>query len=107
MNKTIRNKEFAKLMKEYCEGEYHGYEFQDFLDIFVEVVQEVVLRGDEVQLYGLGTFKPRVNASRKVYSGILDKKVDTQECITLQFRASEVTQDRMRKRSRENAVRGN
>jgi len=57
---TINRKALAKMMAEWNE-EYLVYECEDILDIFTEVIEQLVKEGHTIALDGFGTFQPKIN----------------------------------------------
>ena len=62
LNKTpaINRKTLASMMAELSE-DYLVYECSDMLDIFTEVIEQLVKEGHTIALDGFGSFQPKVN----------------------------------------------
>ena len=62
MNKTpaINRKTLASRMAEIS-SDYLVYECSDMLDIFTEVIEQLVKEGHTIALDGFGSFQPKVN----------------------------------------------
>lgn len=56
----ITTKELIKLM--YSKNKnYHLYEYAEILDVFFEIIPELIINDTEVQIDRFGTFSPRYN----------------------------------------------
>ena len=62
MSKTpaINRKALAKMMSEWNE-DYLVYECSDMLDIFTEVIEQLIKEGHTIALDGFGSFQPKIN----------------------------------------------
>lgn len=57
---AINRKALAKMMSDWND-DYLVYECSDMLDIFTEVIEQLVKDGHTIALDGFGTFQPKVN----------------------------------------------
>lgn len=63
----LLHKDLARYMNEKSDA-YHIYEYDDMLKVFVKALQELTMKGEVIQLRGLGTFYPHATPERKVYN---------------------------------------
>lgn len=57
---NINRKTLASVMAEYSE-DYLVYECEDMLNIFTEVIEQLVKEGHTIALDGFGTFQSKIN----------------------------------------------
>lgn len=88
-SQIIRNVSLAKIMAEY-DNSYHLYEYKDFLEIFTEVITQLVSEGKEVQLEQFGTFSPKSNPAKRLYSPLKNIYVDHPSSMGFRFIVSRV-----------------
>lgn len=96
MSEVIKTKDLAKLLAEASGREYYIYECMDFLELFCQVIEEEVQKGNEVVLRGFGSFAPKYNKARQVIDPTTRLWYDTEKSMTMQFVVSKVLQDRVR-----------
>ena len=103
-NKTqvINRKALAKMMSEWNE-EYLVYECEDMLDIFTEVIEQLVKEGHTIALDGFGSFQPKINpafTTASLKSGTLEM-VDYPGSTTLKFTPAVSMQKRIKSYTKE------
>ena len=104
MSKTpaINRKALAKMMSEWNE-EYLVYECSDMLDIFTEVIEQLVKEGHTIALDGFGTFQPKINpafTTASLKSGTLEM-VDYPGSVTMKFTPAVSLQKRIKSYTKE------
>jgi nucleoid DNA-binding protein len=57
---NINRKMMASMMAE-ASPDYLVYECEDFIDLFTEVIEQLVKEGHTIALDGFGTFQPKIN----------------------------------------------
>ena len=104
MSKTpaINRKALAKMMSEWNE-EYLVYECSDMLDIFTEVIEQLVKEGHTIALDGFGSFQPKINpafTTASLKSGTLEM-VDYPGSVTMKFTPAVSLQKRIKSYTKE------
>lgn len=59
-SQNINRKTLASMMAELS-PDYLVYECSDILDIFTEVIEQLIKEGHTIALDGFGTFQPKIN----------------------------------------------
>ena len=99
---AINRKNLAAMMAELSE-DYLVYECEDMLDIFTEVVEQLIKEGHTIALDGFGSFKPKNNpafTTASLKSGTLEM-VDYPGSITLKFTPAVSLQKRIKSYTKE------
>lgn len=99
---VINRKVLAKMMAEWNE-EYLVYECSDILDIFTEVIEQLVKEGYTIALDGFGTFQPKINpafTTASLKSGTLEM-VDYPGSTTMKFTPAVSMQKRIKSYTKE------
>jgi len=104
LNKTpaINRKILAKMMADWND-EYLVYECSDILDIFTEVIEQLIKDGRTIALDGFGTFQPKINpafTTASLKSGTLEM-VDYPGSTTMKFTTAPSLQDRVKAYTKE------
>jgi len=104
LNKTpaINRKVLAKMMAEWNE-EYLVYECSDMLDVFTEVIEQLIKEGHTIALDGFGTFQPKINpafTTASLKSGTLEM-VDYPGSVTMKFTPAVSLQKRIKSYTKE------
>ena len=104
LNKTpaINRKTLAKMMAEWSD-EYLVYECEDMLDIFTEVIEQLVKEGHTIALDGFGSFQPKVNPAFTTASLKSDtlEMVDYTGSTTMKFTPAASLQKRIKSYTKE------
>ena len=102
MSKTpaINRKALAKMMSEWNE-EYLVYECEDMLDIFTEVIEQLVKEGHTIALDGFGSFQPKINPAFTTMSLTSDERVSYSQSTTLKFTPAVSMQKRIKSYTKE------
>jgi len=104
LNKTpaINRKNLAAMMAELS-PDYLVYECSDMLDIFTQVVEQLVKEGHTIALDGFGSFKPKNNpafTTASLKTGTLEM-VEYPGSTTMKFTAAPSLQDRIKAYTKE------
>ena len=104
MSKTpaINRKTLASMMAEIS-SDYLVYECSDMLDIFTEVIEQLVKEGHTIALDGFGSFQPKINpafTTASLKSGTLEM-VDYPGSTTLKFTPAVSMQKRIKSYTKE------
>lgn len=94
---TINRKALAKMMADWND-DYLVYECSDILDIFTEVIEQLIKDGRTIALDGFGTFQPKINpafTTASLKSGTLEM-VDYPGSTTLKFTPAVSLQKRIK-----------
>jgi len=102
-NKTqvINRKTLAGMMAELS-PDYLVYECEDMLDIFTEVIEQLIKEGHTIALDGFGSFQPKVNPEFTTLS--FKKEVDYvtyPSSITMKFTPAASLQKRIKSYTKE------
>lgn len=84
---VLTNKELAKAMNVYC-PKYHLYEYEDFLDIFQEVIQQELIVDNTVKVSVLGTFSLKTSAAKRAWNINTKEWSIRPETYTVRFKPS-------------------
>ena len=101
MKQIIRNKELAKILKEYSSA-YHAYEFEDFLEILAAVIPQLVAEDKTVKILDLGDFIPKHVKDKTMYSPLTGLTTEIKGGINLAFKPSPSVNKKVRERSQQN-----
>jgi nucleoid DNA-binding protein len=104
MNETINKKKIAELMSETSEGEYYIYECRDMLDLFCKVIHTEILKGNKVELAGLGCFVPKYSKAKRLFDMNNGGYINTEPSVTLKFRTSAVFNAKLKKTFKQNVI---
>jgi len=99
---AINRKALAKMMAELS-PDYLVYECSDILDIFTEVIEQLVKEGHIIALDGFGTFQPKINpafTTASLKSGTLEM-VDYPGSVTMKFTPAVSLQKRIKEYTKE------
>ena len=101
-NKTqaINRKALAKMMSEWNE-EYLVYECEDMLDIFTEVIEQLVKEGHTIALDGFGTFQSKINPAFTTTGLKSGERVTYAESTTMKFTPAVSLQKRIKSYTKE------
>jgi len=89
-------KDLAKVMSNLSAKTYTIYECQDFLDIFRNTIEELILEGKQVSLTGFGTFSPKYSKPRMMHSGLTGKDYEIPPGMTMKFVVSPAFQEELK-----------
>ena len=92
---AINRKNLAKMMAEWNET-YLVYECEDMLDIFTEVVEQLIKEGHTIALDGFGSFKPKNNPAFTTASLKTGERITYAESVTLKFTPAASLQQRIK-----------
>lgn len=101
-SQNINRKALATMMSEWNET-YLVYECSDMLDIFTEVIEQLVKDGRTIALDGFGTFQPKINppfTTASLKSGTLEM-VDYPGSTTMKFTPAASLQKRIKEYTKE------
>ena len=84
---TINNRQLAGLMNKHT-YDYHVYEYEDFLDILQEVIQEQLVLDNLVKINLLGTFNLKTSAPKKAWNMHKKEWYIRPETYTVRFKPS-------------------
>ena len=103
-NKTpvINRKTLASMMAELS-SDYLVYECSDVLDIFTEVIEQLVKEGHTIALDGFGSFQPKINpafTTASLKTGTLEM-VDYPGSTTMKFTPAVSLQKRIKEYTKE------
>ncbi len=101
MTETINKKKIAELMSETSEGEYFIYECKDMLELFCKVIHTEILKGNKVELTGLGCFVPKYSKAKRLFNMNNGEYINTEPSVTLHFRTSTVFNANLKKAFKE------
>lgn len=99
---AINRKALAGMMAELS-PDYLVYECSDILDIFTEVIEQLVKEGHTIALDGFGTFQPKINpafTTASLKSGTLEM-VDYPGSVTMKFTPAVSLQKRIKSYTKE------
>ena len=82
-------------------SDYLVYECSDMLDIFTEVIEQLVKEGHTIALDGFGTFSPKVNPAFTTLSLSEGDYVTYPSSITLKFTPAVSLQKRIKEYTKE------
>ena len=104
LNKTqaINRKTLATMMAEWSE-DYLVYECSDMLDIFTEVIEQLVKEGHTIALDGFGSFQPKINppfTTASLKTGTLEM-IDYPGSTTMKFTPAVSLQKRIKEYTKE------
>lgn len=88
-------KELARYLAEK-NTDYHQYEFEDFLDFFVDAVNTIAVDGDEIKIENLGHFTQRAASDKKQYNFQTKQSTVIKGFPTLLFRVAPSLQRKIR-----------
>jgi nucleoid DNA-binding protein len=97
---NINRKTLASLMSEWSE-DYLVYECDDMLNIFTEVIEQLVKEGRTIALDGFGTFQPKINPSFTTASLTSGEPCTYPESTTLKFTPAVSLQKRIKAYTKE------
>ena len=102
MNKSqvINRKALAKMMADWND-DYLVYECEDMLDIFTEVVEQLIKEGRTIALDGFGGFKPKYNPSFRTVSLTSDETITYPASQTMKFTPAVSLQKRIKSYTKE------
>ena len=92
---NINRKVLAKMMADWND-DYLVYECSDMLDIFTEVIEQLVKDGRTIALDGFGTFQPKINPPFTTASLKSGERVTYAESVTLKFTPAVSLQKRIK-----------
>lgn len=92
----INRKKLADIMSEY-QPAYHIYEYEEFIEVFTSVIEQVIKEQKTVLLDGFGSFKPKNNPSFSTVSlSSNDGYVTYPESTTIKFTPSDALKKRIK-----------
>lgn len=97
---TINRKALAKMMSQWNE-EYLVYECEDMLEIFTEVIEQLVKDGRTIALDGFGSFQPKINPAFTTTDLKSGERVTYAESTTMKFTPAVSLQKRIKSYTKE------
>ena len=97
---AINRKTLASMMAEWGE-DYLVYECEDMLNIFTEVIEQLVKAGHTIALDGFGSFQPKLNPAFTTKSLTSDERVSYSESTTMKFIPAVSLQKRIKAHTKE------
>jgi len=92
---NINRKMLASMLSE-ASPDYLVYECEDFIDLFTEVIEQLVKEGHTIALDGFGTFQTKINPEFTTKSLKTNERVTYPESTTMKFTAAPSLQDRIK-----------
>jgi nucleoid DNA-binding protein len=97
---NINRKMLASMLAEWSE-DYLVYECEDFIDLFTEVIEQLVKEGHIIALDGFGSFQPKLNPAFTTKSLTSDERCTYPESTTLKFTPAVSLQKRIKASTKE------
>lgn len=96
MKERIRTNRLIKLLHK-SDPSYHEYEYEDFLDNFIEVITKLTAEDNEVQINNFGVFTTRITPAKISTHPRTGERVSMPESRTLKFVTSITFQEMFKK----------
>lgn len=97
----LDKQDLARKLSAHFNGDYHIPECLDFIEGFIEVVENTMLEGKSIHIHNFGKFLPQYNDARRLYTGLGKEYFECLPSITFSFRPGNTIKQRMRERSRQ------
>lgn len=94
----ITTKELIKLMHSKNKN-YHLYEYAEILDVFFEIIPELIINDTEVQIDRFGTFSPRYNPAFSTTDPNTGETVSYNPSKTMKFSTSSTLNAEIKRKS--------
>lgn len=92
---NINRKILASMMAEFS-PDYLVYECSDILDIFTDVIEQLIKEGHTIALDGFGSFQPKVNPAFTTHSLTSGERVTYPASTTMKFTPAVSLQKRIK-----------
>lgn len=86
----------SDIVSALCEKGYVKYQAKEVVDNVFQIIQDALVQGQSVQIYGFGTFGMKVHKGRNSLDISTGEKRVSGDCLIPVFKASENLKDAVR-----------